>query len=378
MIPLSSVASLLVRQAVKKAVRKGLRVGLKRAGARLTSFDAHIFRASQGNLINPGMFSDYLKNILKVSPTSRGPMMSHYTLRAGELKSMGLLARHSTVNTLRFTRKGIESLKNTTLTLKIPPGSRLPESLLDIVLSPSLRSTSGALLKQEATRSIRKALRKAYKSQQALRGKSPKAGDRSPRLQGDTVRVRGKSLTPTQLERLSDLGTFKNLALDQIGLGYRDLRYLKKLGILDYQTIQSKERLERVVYLREEGRRRLSEHTGRVDIQTGPYTKKPSEFYHDQKTYEVYQVLKRDIEARGGRIESVQTDLHLRSDHNAEGRSGYQLSDLRLEYRDANGDLRTLDAEVDVGYSPELIGEKMSAVPRMGVVHGHPGPGPED
>jgi len=367
MIPLASIAASLVRQAAKRAVRKGLQGALKRAAAtRLTAFDAHIFRASQGSLlINASMFSDYLKNTLKVSPGSHGPMMNHFIDRIASLKSMRLLARHPAPDTFRFTRKGIDSLKHSTVHLNMPPGPGLAASSLDVVLNPSLRSASRALLRREATRSVRKALKKQYKSRQTP-GQNTRTGvQRTPRLQGASVRLRGKAFTPHHLERLADLGTFKNLSLDQIGMGYSDLRYLKKLGILDYQTIRSKEGLERVVYLREEGRRCVSEHTGRLDIHTGPYTKKPSEFYHDKKTYDGYQMLKRDIEARGDRLQTVHTDLHLRSDYNAEGRSGYQLSDLRLQYTDANGELRTLEAEVDVGYSPQLIAQKMAASPAM-------------
>lgn len=367
MISLSSVAVALVRQAVKKAVSKGLKAGLKRAGARLTTFDVHIFRASQGTLINPGMFSDYLKNILKVSPKSHAQMMSHFNLRIGQLKSMGLLARHPAANTLRFTRKGIQSLKNTTLPLKIPASSRLSGSLLDIVLSPSLRSASGALLKRETTRSVRKALKKAYKSERPPRGNTmqpARQGHGMPRY-AETVRIRGKRFTPDQLEKLTDLGTFRNLSLDQMGFSTHDLHYLKKLGILDHHTIWSKNGLERVVFLREEGKRSVSEYTGRLDIQTGPYTKKASEFYHDKKAYDAYQVLRAKIESEGGRVEAVHTDLHMRSEHSAEGHSGYELSDLRIQYTDANGEFRTLEAEVDVGYSSGLIADKMSASPGM-------------
>ena len=64
-------------------------------------------------------------------------------------------------------------------------------------------------------------------------------------------------------------------------------------------------------------------------------------------------------------LQAVHTDLHMRSDHSTEGLSGYQLSDLRLQYTDNHGDLRTLDAEIDVGYSTGLIAAKMSALPGM-------------
>ena len=366
MIPLASIAASLARQAAKRAVRKGLQGALKRAAAtRLTAFDAHLFRASQGTLINSRMFSQYLTHTLKVAPASHHQMMNHFTDRIASLKSMGLLARHPAPDTFRFTRKGIDSLKHGVVHLSMPQGAGLAASSLDVVLNPNLRSASRALLRREATRSVRKALKKQYKSRQIPRQNTRTGVERSPRLQGPTLRVRGKTFTRRQLEKLTDLGTFKNLSLKQIGMGYSDLRYLKKLGLLDYQIIRSKEGLERVVYLREEGIRCVSDHTGRLDIHGGSYTKKPSEFYHDKKTYDAYQLLKRDIEGRGGRLQSVHTDLHLRSDYNAEGRAGYQLSDIRLEYTDANGDLHTLEAEVDVGYSPELIAQKMADCPAM-------------
>jgi hypothetical protein len=366
MIPLASIAASLVRQVAKRAVRKGLQGALKRAAAtRLTTFDAHLFRASQGTLINSRMFSHYLTHTLKVSPGSHHQMMNHFTDRIGSLKSMGLLARHSAPDTFRFTRKGINSLKHTVVHVRMPQGAGLATSSLDVVLNPSLRSASRALLRREATRSVRKALKKHYKSPHTPTQNRRTALERSPKLQGPAVRVRGKAFTPHQLQKLADLGTFKNLSLDQIGIDYSDLQYLKNLGVLDYQIIRSKEGPERVVYLREEGIRCVSDHTGRLDIHGGPYTKKSSEFYHDKKTYDAYQVLKRDIEARGGRLQTVHTDLHLRSDYNAEGRAGYQLSDLRLQYTEANGELRTLEAEVDVGYSPELIAQKMAASPAM-------------
>jgi hypothetical protein len=366
MIPLASVAASLVRQAAKRAVRKGLQGALKRAAAtRLTAFDAHLFRASQGTLINSRMFSHYLTHTLKVCSASHHQMMNHFTDRIASLKSMGLLARHPAPDTFRFTRKGINSLKHSVVHVSMPQGAGLAASSLDVVLNPSLRSASRALLKREATRSVRKALKKQYTSRQTP-SQNPRTGlQRMPTAERTVIPVRGKPFTPHQLEKLADLGTFKNLSLDQIGITYSDLRYLKKLGVLDYQTIRSKEGLERVVYLRQEGIRCVSDHTGRLDIHGGAYTKKPSEFYHDKKTYDAYQVLKRDIEAGGGRLQRVHTDLHLRSDYNAEGRAGYQLSDLRLEYTDANGELRTLEAEVDVGYSPELIAQKMAASPAM-------------
>lgn len=360
MIGLSSIASALIRQVAKRALSKGIKAGLKKVGAvRLTTFDVHIFRASRGGLINTKMFSDYLKNGLGVSPTSHRQMMGHFRDRTSHLKSMGILKDHSAQNTLRFTRKGIESIGRNS----IPAHGRSISSALgsiDVILSPSLRSASSALLRREATRSVRKALKKAYKSRQPVAQKTPNA-----KIPGDFVRIRGKLLTRHQLEKFNDLATFRNLPVEQMGLGKDQLQYLKRLGILGDQTIRSKEGLHRVLYLKEEGKRCLYDHTGRLDIQAGPYTKKASEFYHDKKAYDAYQALRAEIEREGGRVEAVQTDLHMRSQHSADGQSGYELSDLRIQYTDANGELRTLDAEVDVGYSSGLIAQKMSASPGM-------------
>lgn len=115
-----------------------------------------------------------------------------------------------------------------------------------------------------------------------------------------------------------------------MGLGPGELRNLRKFGILGEQTIRSKEGLHRIVYLNEEDKMCLYDHTGRLDIQAGRYTKKASEFYHDKKAYDAYQTLKAEIEREGGRVEAVHTDLHMRSDYSAEGRGSHPRCKTRL------------------------------------------------
>lgn len=139
-----------------------------------------------------------------------------------------------------------------------------------------LSTVAGALIRQAVKTAVRKgiksALKKAYKSREAV-GQRPLKEARktpTPRPRADAIRIRGKFLTRKQLQKLDDLATFRNLTPDQMGLGLEDLRHLKKLGILGDHTTRSKQGLHRVVYLKDEGKQCLFEHTGRLEIHAGP------------------------------------------------------------------------------------------------------------
>lgn len=159
----------------------------------------------------------------------------------------------------------------------------------------------------------------------------------------------------------------------------RDLRHLEKQGLIQRVPVTEN---DRAVALTDGGRALLERHRTRDTGHCQQFhsgADRPRERSHDAQFYRAYLEAAERLRDRGARIERVQLDRELkreyqrflhernRGDHNSDGRPDcseaeiaawarehnlpyfddqVHFPDVRIEYEDANGDLRFEDIEV--------------------------------
>lgn len=199
-------------------------------------------------------------------------------------------------------------------------------------------------------------------------------------------RVHDCRLNGADTRTLSSVGAFRVVPesdlhdpRDRPGeVGERGLRYLEKQGLIQRVPVNDK---DRAVALTDRGRGLLERHrgrdTGRQQFYSG--ADRPRERSHDAQFYRAFLEAAERLHDRGARIERVQLDRELkreyqrflqdrnRGDRDSDGRPDrseaeiaawarehnlpyfddqVHFPDVRIEYEDANGDVRYEDIEV--------------------------------
>jgi DNA-binding MarR family transcriptional regulator len=173
-----------------------------------------------------------------------------------------------------------------------------------------------------------------------------------------------------------DLSDSRNAACD---VTERDLRHLEKQGLIQRVPVNDK---DRAVALTDRGRALLERHRGRDTGRRQQFhsgADRPRERSHDAQFYRAYLEAAERLHDQGARIERVQLDRELkrdyqrflqernRGDRDSDGRPDRDESeiaawarehdlpyfddqvhfpDVRIEYEDANGDVRFEDIEI--------------------------------
>jgi len=136
-------------------------------------------------------------------------------------------------------------------------------------------------------------------------------------------RDRTYSLRPSEIRTLTDVGTFRVVAVeDLVNLGYagdrpgmdNDFRNLVRQGLLQRRgTSALKRESQHVLTLTKQGQRFLRRH-GLVPEDQTIYSGlvKPKEANHDASLYRLYQKAIGEIERKGGKVFRVQLDYELK------------------------------------------------------------------
>jgi hypothetical protein len=199
--------------------------------------------------------------------------------------------------------------------------------------------------------------------------------DHDYRLNGSDVRTLS-TVGAFRVVSERDLRGPRDASLDA---GDRDLRYLERQGLIQRVPVNEK---ERAVALTDRGCALLERHRDpdadhRQQFHSG--ADRPRERSHDALFYRAYLEAAERLSNRGARIERVQLDRELkrdyqrflqernRGDHDSDGRperseaeiaawardhnlpcfdDQVHFPDVRIEYEDANGDVRFEDIEV--------------------------------
>lgn len=200
-------------------------------------------------------------------------------------------------------------------------------------------------------------------------------------------RVHDYRLNGSDTRTLSSVGAFRVVSERDLhdprdrpsDVGERDLRHLEKQGLIQRVPVNDK---ERAVALTDRGRALLERHRTRDSVHRQQFysgADRPRERSHDAQFYRAYLDAAERLRDRGARIERVQLDRELkrdyqrflqernRGDHDSDGRPDrseaeivawarehdlpyfddqVHFPDVRIEYEDANGDIRFEDIEV--------------------------------
>jgi len=205
-------------------------------------------------------------------------------------------------------------------------------------------------------------------------------------------------LRESEVETMSDLGTFRVVAADDLGQFVyagdgarmeRDLGHLQKQGLIVERTLPTSGRNSlRVVGLTKAGKK-LLRATHRFPENQALYhgIVKPREAKHDAELYRLFHAEAARIESAGGRPLRVILDYELKSHVNQEreqlgerqndrheiatlaARHGLAvvngkipLPDVRIEYQTADLELRRIDLELATRhYRPRGVAEKAKA-----------------
>lgn len=195
------------------------------------------------------------------------------------------------------------------------------------------------------------------------------------RLSGSDIRTLS-SVGPFRVVSERDLRDPRDTTLQ---VRDRDLRHLEGQGLIQRVPVSDK---ERAVALTDRGRGLLERHRGRDTGRRQQFysgADRPRERSHDAQFYRAYLEAARRLHDRGARIERVQLDRELkrnyqrflqernRGDRDSDGRperseaeiaawarehnlpyfdDHVHFPDVRIEYEDANGDIRYEDIEV--------------------------------
>lgn len=214
-----------------------------------------------------------------------------------------------------------------------------------------------------------------------------------------TVGSRAYHLTGSQVRALATIGAFravpKDDVLQRLRLSKTEYTDLQQQGLLAARTVSTQGDIRTIVTISQEARRLLEAHRDAPD--DAPHRPqalhaglvKPAELSHDAHLYALYEIAAADLVNHGATIERVQLDYELKRDYQAflhrhdrdpeatveDDRRAWadahdltlvdgelNLPDLRIEYRDEDGQARTLDVElVTVHYSARAIAAKRSA-----------------
>ena len=214
---------------------------------------------------------------------------------------------------------------------------------------------------------------------------------RAPRNRSDIRdRERSYSLSPTDLQVMRTVGTFRTMRREDVG-NPASLQALQKQGLVRLQTVHHRREEEplRVVALTREGKRFLEAHQPEAEAQRyWSGVVKPREVAHDAGVYRAVEAERSEIEADGGHVQRIVLDYEMKEaayqdlnraggDESAEDRKRriaaeqdlplsdegkLMFPDARIEYIDQEGNLRHLDVEVVTRhYSRSQIAAKSGA-----------------